>query len=168
MHKSINDSSKKGTDRAQKVYVGPLLIFSSVVLQVVFGILPFALSHFSLEEGWGMSFPGRTTFWITKMFQQGLCGLNSSSCCLCSGNWEEWREGGCRGWCCQGNGNTALERIPWPLLCPCSCWGWSTHDVGQLRIRDYTSKPEAIVSLSTFLLWEVGVWCCSAFCGHTR
>lgn len=40
--------------------------------------------------------------------------------------------------------------------------------MGQLRTWDCTLKPEATLSLSTFLLWEVGVWCCSAFCGHTR
>lgn len=92
MHKSITYFSKEGIDRAQKVYVVPLLVSSrvwsqSVVLQVVFGILPFALSHFSPGEGWGASVPERNTFWITKMFQQGLCGLNS--CWLCCGKWEE-------------------------------------------------------------------------------
>lgn len=40
--------------------------------------------------------------------------------------------------------------------------------MGQLRTWDCTLKPEATLSLSTFLLWEVGVWCCSAFGGHTR
>lgn len=41
------------------------------------------------------------------------------------------------------------------------------QDMGQLRIWDYALKPEAILSLKTSLLWEVGVWCCSVFCGHT-
>lgn len=42
------------------------------------------------------------------------------------------------------------------------------QDVGQLRSWDYTLKAETILSLNTCLLWEVGVWCCSVFCGHTR
>lgn len=52
-----------------------------------------------------MSVPVRNTLWTTKMFQQGLCGLNSSSCWLCS-----WEVGGVPG---EGAGAGADDGGKW-------------------------------------------------------
>lgn len=80
MHKSISESSKEGTDRPQKVYVGGLSFFQrSMVLRVVYGVLPFALSSFSLEEERSICSSDKYFWNKPKCPSKGCCGPNSGS-----------------------------------------------------------------------------------------
>lgn len=163
MHKSISESSKEETDRAQKVYVGWLLFFgrlwSSGSFMGYFH-LPYLLFPWRRRR---VSDPVTNTFWITNSVPQGLPQL----VLLSGGGRSAWGEDPGAGGVVRGEmAMQPLRAVPRPALHPCSCQGWSALNVGQQSIWHYALKPEAIPSLNVTLFWEVGVWCCSVFYGH--
>lgn len=109
MHKSISESSKEETDRAQKVYVGWLLFFgrlwSSGSFMGYFH-LPYLLFPWRRKR---VSDPVTNTFWITNSVPARAAAAGFAlwrwEKCLGRGPW-------CWGCCQRRNGNAASESGP--------------------------------------------------------
>lgn len=164
MHKSISESSKGGTARAQKVSVGWFLLFGGVWSRLMgYFHLPYLL--FPWRNRWA-SAPATNMFSVTKSVPVRAATAPTAAA---AGFALRKREGclgrgdGCQGWCRRGNSNAAPESGP--MTCIMSLQLLRLECTGRQPAENLGLRFEAWAFLKC--IFTVGVWCRSVFCGHT-